>query len=806
MTEAKKLPKHYNPVKEEPKWVEKWKEMDLYKFSRENSKEVFVIDTPPPFTSGELHIGRSYACIISDTVARYKRMKGFNVLLPQGWDTQGLPTELKVEREYKPKDMDSFLEACKDWTAKAIKKMKDAMHRLGYIPDWSFEYKTMDPSYHRKVQLSLIEMFEKGLLYRGKHPVHWCPYCKTALAQAEIGYVQEEGFLNYIVFKVEGEPVTVATTRPELLHACVAVAVHPQDERYIHLHGKKAEVPLFKREVPVLTDKEVDMDFGSGVVMICTFGDEQDIKWVKRHSLPIIQAVNERGELINSGRYDGLRIPEAREKMVKDLEKEDLLLKRERIPHSVLVHKERSTCQKPVEFLLTWQFFIKTQPYKEKIKEESSKMRWVPKESLNKLFGWVDSIEWDWVISRQRTFGTPIPFWVCNKCNYLIPARKEDLPVYPAVQPSPVDKCPRCGSEEIEGVTDVCDCWVDSSITPLVISGWPDKRDLFEKTYPSTLRQQGSEIIRTWAFYTIFRSLSLTGKLPFKELLINGMIFGPDGKAMSSSLGNVIMPEEVVGKYGADSLRQTLLSFTIGSDFPFKWKDVKYASDFLQKFWNAFRFVHPHLETLKNQREIGADKLETIDKCFLARLQTIISQVTWEYEKYRFDNVLRILRKFIWEEFCDYYIELVKWRVYSKKEQLKKSAVYTLQKSISTFTKMMAPITPFFSEELHQYLPGKKEDSVHAEKWPEQDISLINKELEETWKGIMDIVSTVRKYKAKNNLKLKHPLKKVIISTPKKHFHMMKNCLQDLKETLVTDEIEVKVDEGRNHPVCEKIL
>ncbi len=792
------LPKRYNAVKTEEKWQEKWKNKSFYKFSfKEGKRRVFVIDTPPPFTSGELHIGRAYACIISDAIARYKRMKGYNVLLPQGWDTQGLPTELAVEKRYETGSREEFIEKCKEWTLKAIGKMKKAMLRLGYSADWDFEYKTMDPDYHRKIQLSLIEMFEKGLIYRDKFPVHWCPKCQTALAQAEIGYVERGGYLTFIKFKVEDEFLVVATTRPELLHACVALAVNPEDDRYKKFIGKKACIPLFNREVPILVDEEVDMEFGTGVVMICTFGDEQDIKWVQRHSLPVVKSLDERGRLVNSGKYNGLEIEDARDKIIEDLKAQGYLEEKRSISHKVLVHSERSTCRKPVEFLVTWQWLIKTKPFRDMVKAKASKMKWMPPESINKLYAWVDSLEWDWVISRQRVFGTPIPFWVCEECGAIIAPKKEDLPVYPASQPPPIQKCPKCGSNKIEGVKDVNDCWVDSSITPLVISGWPDNESLFRKTYPSNVRQQGSEIIRTWGFYTILRSTILTGKPPFRELVVNGMIFGPDGKAMSSSLGNVIMPEEVIGRYGADSLRQALLVYAIGSDFSFQWKDVEYSSRFMQKLWNAFRFIYPHLKELKPEDKSKL-KLTDLDRCFLSRLQTMVEMSTDNYEKYRFDVFLKRARKFVWEEFCDEYLELVKPRIYSENRGNRKlSAIYTLQETILTIIKLFAPITPHFSEEIYSYTLNE-DRSVHEEKWPKPNPELKDETLEEAWYMIMELTRAVRKHKSESGVPLKEKKGEVLVKVPHKYFKLMEGCKEDIEKSLWIENLKTEAWEKEN--------
>ncbi|MEM2094872.1 MAG: class I tRNA ligase family protein, partial [Candidatus Bathyarchaeia archaeon] len=416
------MPKVYRPIEIEQKWQAYWQRPDVYacayRFDKQDlTRPVFLIDTPPPFTNGEVHMGHAYWVVINDTVARYKRMRGYNVLLPQGWDCQGLPTELKVQNLWRipREDRELFRRKCIEWTEQMIKSMKLSMIRLGYRPDWEqFEYRTMDKSYWRNVQDTLLTLHEMGLIYRGEFPVHWCPSCETALAQAEVGYVDAKGTIYYVSFGSMIEDIVVATTRPELLGACQALAVNPADVRYSSLVGTKAMVPLYNKQIPVIGDSEVDMEFGTGIVMICTFGDEQDIRWQQRYRLPITKLIDEKGRLINSGKYDGLSIEAARKAIVSDLDAAGLLKRQEEINHKVLVHIERSDCQAPVEFLVKAQFFIKSMPYKEKVIAACRKMRWLPEYMLQRLIDWVNSISWDWLISRQRIYGTPIPFWYCN--------------------------------------------------------------------------------------------------------------------------------------------------------------------------------------------------------------------------------------------------------------------------------------------------------------------------------------------------------------------------------------------------------
>jgi len=743
---------------------------------------VYVIDTPPPFTSGSLHIGRAYACVLSDVTARYKRMQGFNVLMPQGWDTQGLPTELAVQNKLKisPDNVDKFRATCQKWTTRMVEQMRQRMIRLGYMPDWSFEYRTMDECYHRKVQSALLNLYHMGRIYRAEYPVYWCPKCKTTLAQAELSYKQEEGFLDYLRFKTDDGFVEIATTRPELLHACVAVAIHPKDERYKHLKGKNLGIPVYKRLVPVIADELVSPEFGTGILMICTFGDEQDIRWVLKHGLQTIESLDEDGKLINSQKYDGLTIKEARQAILIDLKNTGTLSRTEKIRHNVLVHAERTACQTPIEFLPKTQWFIRITDLKEEIIDLTKQIRWFPSFMQQRLIDWTRGLEWDWLFSRQRTFGTPVPFWYCQKCGCIIAPKKEDLPVNPAIEKPRINKCPSCKSQAIVGASEVCDCWIDSSITPLLIAEWSSTL----KYYPVDLRQQGSEIMRTWAFYTIVQCYLQAGQIPFKKVLVNGMILGPDGHAMSSSLGNTIDPLEAIEKYGADALRQALLSASIGSDFPFKWKDLEYAHSFLQKFWNTTRFAQLHLKYLELPKKMP--KLHVVDQWILTCLQQLIANVTRHMEKFQYNLTLQEIQSFVWHQFCDHYLELVKYRLYNPpREWMKKSAQYTLNHVLWTLLRLYAPFMPHITEEIFQKLFNKpKQKTIHIVKWPAVNRKLVNKEALKTGELLKEVVSTVRKLKSERRLPLNAEASQITIYCKENNIRdRLQRIRLDIKET-----------------------
>ncbi|MFX0133102.1 MAG: valine--tRNA ligase [Candidatus Hodarchaeota archaeon] len=766
------MPKNFNFSEIEAKWIKKWKENKIYKFDITLDKPIYSIDTPPPFTSGTLHMGHILGHTWIDIPARFKRMTGHNVYFPQGFDCHGLPTELKVEQEYKvdKDDRELFLKKCIEWTEEAISQMMGQFDAIGYSADWEETYKTMDESYLRLVQSSLLYFYEKGWLYRKKFPIHWCCNCRTALAKQEVGYIDEQGHLWYMKMPLtDGSGyITIATTRPEMLPACVAVFIHPDDSRYYHLSGKKVILPIFEREVEIIQDSGVDMEFGTGIVYLCTYGDETDIRWQVEYNLPSVRVIDENGRMTEeAGKYKGMTIEEARKKMVKDLGDLGLIEKVEDLPHRVIVHTERSSCFKPIEYLPIDQYFIKVKPFKEEIIEAAQKMNWYPKNMFKRLLDWTEALDWDWVISRQRVFGTPIPFWYCSTCNHIIPADKSKLPIDTNKVPPPVNKCPKCGGQ-IKSTKDVCDCWIDSSVTPLAISKWQRDNNYFKKTYPSTMRPQGYEIIRTWAFYTIFRCLKLTNKPCFKDLMINGMVAGTDGRKMSKSYGNVVAPEDPLEKYGADALRQWAAMGTLGDDYPYTTKELEYSIRFLRKLWNACRFSFPNLIDFKFKQVKSKDlKLTQIDSWILNEFNDVIKFCKDALEVYNFHNALTKFRLFFWHDFCDDYLEAVKYRVYNKiSDSDLITAQYVLYFIILNSLKIFSPFAPFITEEIYNLIFAKNEDipSIHLTSWPETF-----KNLDETFasKGglAIKVIKKLRDAKSKKRLPLSKPITAVYLKS-----------------------------------------
>ncbi len=752
----------------ESKWQQYWLEHKTYKFNRKNisKKELFVIDSPPPFTSGKLHMGHVLSYSYFDFAARFKRMNGFEVLYPQGWDAQGFPTEVKVERKYGRLPKEEFRKKCIEWSKEMIKNMKEGMIKLGFSPDWDLEYITMEPEYHKIVQESVIEMYEKGEIYRDKHPVLYCPRCRSAIAKAETKEKEEITSLYYFKF----DDLIIASTRPELLHACVAVLVNNKDYRYKDKINTTIKTP-FGKEVPIIGDDDVDMKFGSGAVMVCTYGDKMDVVWQKRYNLPVIEAFDEAGKVKNSPFYNGLNFKEARKKVVEFLKKNNLLLKEEKIKHTVKIHDR---CNHEIELLPSMEWFANVKKHSKDIKDMAHKIKWFPDFGIHYLIDWLDHVDWNWVISRDRIFGTPIPFYVCEKCNYV--EKADTLPFYP--EKAKPKKCPKCGAN-MKAEEKVLDVWIDSSITPLIVSGWKRDKELFEKAYPTTLRPQGVEIIRTWAFYTIYRSgVVLTGKPPWKEILLNGNVLSTDGKKMSKSLNNTIDPMALLSQYPADAIRQwAAMSGAMAKDRPFSYEDIKFAKQFLNKFWNAFRLAESVLDT--EIEEIEFETLRTVDKWILSELSITRDIITKAFNEYDYRKVITTFHTFFWNKLCDYYLEYVKYRLYKND----KKAIYTLKRILLTSLKLFAPIAPHITEEIYHTV-FKKDESIHLSKWPKEikrdEISM------EIAIYANEFMRLIREYKAKNRLSMNAELKFVQIKSPKN----LGDFIEDIKYTGKIKQIE----------------
>ncbi|MDR3102135.1 MAG: valine--tRNA ligase [Methanocalculaceae archaeon] len=753
MTFPDELPKTYDFAATERRWLAEWDDRDFY-FDTHSKKPQYIIDTPPPYPTGKLHIGHALNWVYMDIIARYKRMTGCNVMFPQGWDCHGLPTEVKAEETHHitKNDVcrDEFRRMCRKLTVENIERMRQSMRTMGFSVDWSREYLTMEPYYYAKTQLSFLRMYKDGYIYQDEHPVNYCTRCETAIAFAEISYYEGTTLLNYFDF----DGLEIATTRPELLAACVAVAVHPDDERYTTIIGKTLRVPIFDYDVTIIADGAVDPDFGSGAVMICTFGDKNDVFWWKKHHLPLRKALSTKGTMTTiCGRYEGMTATACRTAILADMKELGLLKDQMQIKQRV---GGCWRCKTPIEILSELQWFVKVK--RNEIVKEAREITWYPEHMLQRLENWTEQMEWDWCISRQRLFATPIPVWFCGKCGGMILPEEADLPIDPTID-KPRHACPKCGGTGFIGEKDVLDTWMDSSISDLYITGWDGSGR--PPYFPAQIRPQGHDIIRTWAFYTILRSMALLGEKPWDSILINGMVLGEDGFKMSKSRGNVIGPEDIIELYGVDALRQwAAAGSAIGQDIQFNWNDVIAASRFQTKMWNIIRFS---LTQITKENPVQGTNAPTtlIDRWMLANLSRTIAEVTDAMENHLFDKGLKLIRDFAWNVLADEYLELAKGRLYSG-EPDRAGAVYTLRTTMDALCTMLSPYIPFFAQECYHHLSGGKRIIDH----PWVEFSFDDPRAVTDGDLVVKIVGVLRKYKHDSGLALNAPLDAVTIYTP----------------------------------------
>ena len=804
----KKFPKKFKLLAIEEKWQQKWEEMGIYHFDRNDSSPSFTIDTPPPYPSGNFHMGNVLNWTYIDTLARYKRLLGYNVLFPQGWDCHGLPTEVKTEEIHKIKKTDlppaEFVKLCKKVIDKYIAIMKKAIMRLGCSVDWTTEYKTMNPDYWRRTQLSFIQLYKKGLIYKGTHPISWCTSCETAIADAEVEHEQKTGTLHFLKFMLDdGNHLTIATSRPELLQACVTVAVNPDDERYSKYIGKTITVPIAERQVKIIAEKEVDPEFGTGVLMICTYGDKADVQAVSTLKLEPIILIDDKGKMNeNTGKYCGLTTIEARKVIIHDLKESGNLEKTESLDQEVGTCWR---CKHPIEILEHEQWFMNTRKFTEKVKEKTLEVTWYPDYMKKRMIDWANSLDWDWVISRQRIFATPIPVWYCKQCQEIILAEPDWLPIDPRNEDPKIGKCQKCGCNEFVPETDVLDTWFDSSLTCAVHAGWPDNED-WQKLFPADVHPSGYDIIRTWAYYLMVRGLALFDQKPYDSVLINGMVLGTDGRKMSKSLGNFVATPDVFEKYGADAPRQWATGGgATGSDIPFRWEDVEYAWRFLRKLWNASKFAGMHLKDYDPKSK--TPQLELIDRWLLSKMEQVTKKVTEALDTCQFNVATDEIRKFTWHSFCDNYIEAVKHRLYQTEtygEEKRKAAQYTLHVTIYRIIQMLSPISPHITEELYQimFADDKQFKSIHLSHWPKIQYELIDQDVEKSGDLIVAIMGEIRRDKAENQKPLNAEIKKFTVYTKDKQAaNVLAKAEEDLVGTCKLQKLEIELTKGQGKQV-----
>ena len=747
---------NYEPKKIESKWQDFWENEKIYRFDKNSNKEIYSIDNPPRYASGALHLGHATHYTHIDFIARYKRMRGYNVFFPLCFDVNGMPIEVNVEKTHniRMRDVDrqKFIELCEEFANSKIDTMKLQFKILGESMDPSIYYQTDSPEYRRITQLTFLDAVEKGMVYRGKHPVNWCPRCGTAIAESEIVYVNSKTDLYYIRFDSDAGDIVIATTRPELIPACLFIAYNPADRRYEGYENKRARIPIFNREVPIIADDLVDMDFGTGMEMVCSIGDRNDLKLIKKHNFEIITSIDEQGRLTDiAGEFSGMPAHEARKEIVKRLRSENRIVKVEKIDHNV------GTCWRcgtPLEIVNKEQWFIRTIDFKERILEIANEIKWYPEFMKKRLEEWVKGLEWDWVVSRQRYFATPIPAWICPE-GHITYASKEDLLkrssyIDPTVEKPPVEKCQVCG-KPLKGVDEVFDTWVDSSISPLYNAFLYRDEEMFRRLYPMSLRPQAHDIIRTWAFYTIIRCNIATGEKPWNDIFIDGHILAENGRPMHASWGNVVDPLKIIEEFGTDPFRYFAATCTLGEDTPFRRRELVHGKKLLNKLWNVANFVEMYVREKQDR-----SPEDPMDLWILSEFSETLEKVTNLMDQYRYDRAIREIDEFFWHVFADHYIEMIKYRV--KDDKGTQYALYNVYLGI---VKMYAPFLPHITEEIYHRIFSRYEKgiSIHLEKWPDS----YEKRYLEEGRIVKDIIASIRRYKIERGLS---SLNSVIIITP----------------------------------------
>ncbi|WP_265023309.1 valine--tRNA ligase [Wolbachia endosymbiont (group A) of Epistrophe grossularia] len=815
-----------------------WEGSKVYKWNGEKDN-TFTIDTPPPTISGKLHIGHIFSYCHTDFIARFQRMLGKDVFYPIGFDDNGLPTERLVEQTYKTRakevGREKFIEMCHEVIEKSKQEFKELFKSVGISYDWDLEYHTISKETVTLSQMSFIDLYNKGYAYRKMQPILWDPVDKTAIAQAEIEDKVFESSLNTIVFSTqENEQINIATTRPELLPACVAVFCHPEDTRYTHLIGKTAVVPITEEKVPIIADDKVKIDKGTGLVMCCTFGDELDIYWQQKHNLPMKIIIDQDGRMdlddvipvLDTGiqekepmpamteedimsaygqkkeewipvsatrmtddilnEINGLKVTAARKRMIEILTKKGLLIESTSISHSVKC-AERSGA--PLEILPTYQWFIKTLEQKAQVLDKVKECNWHPSNMRKRMEVWIEGLNWDWCISRQRYFGVPFPAWYSKRKGEegkIILAEIKALPI------DPLKDLPKGYSkEEVIPDQDVMDTWATSSITPqlsalAVNSEFSLPNHRYDTIFPADLRSQSHEIIRTWAFYTILKAHYHANSLPWKNIMISGWCLADDKKKMSKSKGNIITPHVILETYGADVVRYWAANSRLGVDTVYSENTFKIGKRLVTKLWNASKFVSMFME--KHQVMSINSAHETMDKWILSKLYKVIERATNNLLQFEYCEALGVIEEFFWKDFCDNYLELVKKRAYGSSEATL-SAKQSLAYVLNIILRLFAPFLPYITEEIYHQLYSY--NSVHNQSnWPSKEELIYDKYSEEMGDNVIQILNIIRKIKADNNVSVKHLIKKLMIKADLREDKLNQSAQNDLQAVCNAETIE----------------
>ena len=833
----KDLPKKYKHAEVEKKWIENWDKQLVYQWDSSASREdSFVVDTPPPTVSGSLHVGHVFSYTHTDVIVRYQRMLGKNIMYPMGWDDNGLPTERRVQNKFNitcnPKlpyqsdwtvsknkkrlevSRQNFIEACQVVTEEDEKAFEELWKSLGLSVDWSQQYSTIGDHCREISQKSFADLASKELVYSIEAPTMWDVTYKTALAQADVEDRDMPGAYHDIKFEIEEDNshFVISTTRPELLAACIAVVAHPDDERYQSYFGKYAISPLFKAKVPILASSHAEPDKGTGILMVCTFGDSADVDWWKQSGLPIKQIINKGGRFkevdftqgvfkslapsqadINYQHLVGKKVKQARPAIVELLKEQNLLVGEPKaITHPVKFYEKGD---EPLEFVSARQWFVNILDHKKELLEQGNKISWHPEFMKHRYDNWVEGLNFDWCISRQRFFGVPFPLWYKidaeGEVDYENPIIATSFPVDPLSETAP-------GFEESQrglpggfcGDPDVMDTWATSSLTPQIVSNWGS--DKHEKVFPADIRPQSHEIIRTWAFYTIAKSYFHEKKIPWKSVVISGWILDPDRKKMSKSKGNVVVPNALLESYSSDAVRYWAARARLGTDTAYDESVFKIGVKLRTKIFNASKFVLSNIasntagSTAEVQKSdlVFSNVVNTLDLSFLSLLDESIKASTKALNAFDYAQALQEIETTFWT-FCDSYLELVKTRAYQGEGKDKLSALSSLNLILNSFLKLFAPYMPFVTEEVWSWLENEK--SIHLSSWPKASAS---KTEFDYFNLARKVLASIHHAKSSNQKNLKWPVSKLIISADKKTLSIIEQISNDIILAGKVEEIE----------------
>jgi valyl-tRNA synthetase len=793
MSSDQNLPSVYDPSSVEGKWYKLWKENNYFAPLDDHSRKPFSIVMPPPNVTGSLHLGHALDNTLQDILTRWKRMQGYNTLWLPGTDHAGIATQAKVEEALAVKGLikndlgrEKFLEKVWEWKHLYGNRITNQLHLMGSSCDWTRERFTMDEGCSQAVREVFVNLYEKGLIYQGDYIINWCPRCHTAISDIEVEHEDSDGHLWYIKYPIQDtdEFLVVATTRPETMLGDTGVAVHPDDERYTHLVGKNVVLPLVNRMIPIFADSYVEREFGTGAVKVTPAHDPDDFEMGLRHNLDQIVVIDSHAIMSeNAGPYKGMDRYECRARIVEELERQGYLIKVEDHQHAV-GHCQR--CNTIIEPLVSKQWFVKMKPLAEPAIEKvlNGEIRFVPERFTKIYINWMENIR-DWCISRQLWWGHRIPVWYCQECGEIICSKTDP------------DHCPACSSTNLKQDEDVLDTWFSSALWPFSTLGWPEQTTDLDYFYPTSVLVTGRDIIFFWVARMIFSGIEHTGKVPFHDVNIHGLILDGQGRKMSKSLGNGIDPIEVIEKYGADTLRFSLITgVTPGNDIRFHWEKVENTRNFANKIWNASRFVLMNLQGYEKV-EIQSDELTLADRWIISRLNQTVEEVNNLLESYDLGEAARALYDFIWDEFCDWYIELAKPRLSDLVSRREKLVVQNVLNDVLTnILRLLHPFMPFITEEIYHYLPGHNE-TIMLDSWPQKDASRVWQSSLDEMQQVMNVIRALRNIRAEFNVNPGTQIKAIMVVKNDSYRQMFAANQSYIRQMARLNEMEIVAKLGR---------